>query len=426
MNAPRAPHGHRRRTIAQLLGPVAIATTAASAVTPATVAAQDRLVGLRAFALGATFEQVTFGEGGLLQGQLVGQDSLRLRSASQFSLPVTAAVPLGASWTFDVSAIYANGTVTVDELGANGRTGRELTLSGLSDVRARLSGRLIGDGLLVTYGVNAPTGQTELDGQQLSALRTLAAPGLGLGSPPVGSGASATAGLLLARQLGGWGVAIGGAYEYRSTFQPIASLVAGAPSTDFSPGGVARVSAGIDGFLGAHRLNVTASGDFFLEDELRNASDGADALARVQIGPLLGIDAQLQVAAPRLREFVVWTSVRSRGAFARDGITVEGTDATYVDGGLRVGVPVGRRTDVFTALTGRWHSGLDIDEGLPTAAVTAVGATLGLSRRLSPAVSLQPFVRGQIGTVTAGGTATGRPEADFTGFGGGVVLVTRF
>ena len=328
--------------------------------------AQDRLVGLRAIGAGAVFESVQFGGDGLLQGKLPGQDSLRVRSATQFSVPVSAAFPLGRAWTFDVSGAFASGNVTIDEIG--GRQGRVLTLSGVSDVRARLSGRLLNDGVMFTAGINAPSGLTELDGEQLTALRTLAAPALGLGAPPVGSGTSGTVGLLLARQLGTWGLAIGSSYEYRGTFQPVSALVAGAPSTDFTPGGVIRVTAGLDGFVGRSRLTLSASSDIFLEDELRNpaagTSAGDDALARVQLGPLLGLDAQLQLAVPRLREFVLWTSFRVRSAFALDGVTVDGSDARYLDGGLRLDVPVGRRTDVFATADGRWHSGLGLDEGL--------------------------------------------------------------
>ena len=36
----------------------------------------------------------------------------------------------------------------------------------------------------------------------------------------------------------------------------------------------------------------------------------------------------------RLREFVLWTSFRVRSAFALDGVTVDGSDARYLDGGM--------------------------------------------------------------------------------------------
>ena len=44
----------------------------------------------------------------------------------------------------------------------------------MSDVRARLTGRFLDDALILTAGVNAPSGATGLTGEQLEALRELA------------------------------------------------------------------------------------------------------------------------------------------------------------------------------------------------------------------------------------------------------------
>src|SRR6185295_17544799 len=129
---------------------------------------------------------------------------LRVRRMWQISVPVTTAVPLGGAWTLDVTSIYAAGSVVYDPTNPARPRGQTASINGVSDLRVRASGRLVGDALLVTAGVNAPTGRMRLTGDQLVAVRVLAAPALGLGTPPVGAGGSATLGALAARTIGRW------------------------------------------------------------------------------------------------------------------------------------------------------------------------------------------------------------------------------
>lgn len=385
--------------------------------------AQDRLIGLRALSGGGVFEQVTFGDAGLLQGSQLGQDSIRVTSATQLSFPVSAAMPLGRSWTLDITTVFATGEVAFTP--AAGGTERTASLSGLSDVRVRTTGRFFDDALILTVGANIPTGKTELDSLELTALRVLAAPALAMGSSPIGSGPSGTVGLLSAQQMGEWAVAVGVAYEYRGTYQPVAAFVTGAPSADFQPGGAIRASIGLDRLIGKHRLSITAAGDLYQADELRAAAAGDTPLATVQLGPVLSADAQLQLGVPRVRDLTLWSAVRYRTSYSRNDVTVDDSDGMYLDGGARTTLPIGARTDLVVAANGRFHTGLAIDEGLPTSGVTSGTLTLGVSRRVGM-LSLQPFARGTMGSVNARGSARDRQQASFTGLTGGLVIITRF
>ena len=401
---------------------IAIALLTPALAAPRTpLLAQDRLLGLRAAGAGVTAEAVRFGGDGVSQASLLGGDSLRVTRVSQLSVPVTAVVPLGRSWTLDATTVYATGSVQLA-----GAARRTATLSGLSDVRLRATGRLLNETVLLTAGVNLPTGRQELDGEQLTALRTIAAPALGMLAPPVGQGPSGTLGVLLARQAGAWAVAGGVSYEVRGEFAPVAALVAGAPSIDFTPGDVVRASLGADRLVGRHRVSLAFSADVFAEDRLRagGATAGAAAgatLAEVRLGPVLTTDLQLQLAAPRLRELVLWSTNRWRARFSRDGVTVPGSNGNYLDGGLRGSLPLGVRTDLFAAADARWHTGLEVDDALATAGVTGGGLTLGLSRRAG-ALTVQPFVRGQAGRLRFQRAA----DATFTGGTAGLTILTRF
>lgn len=389
---------------------------------PAVLHAQDRLVGTSALGTGVTAEGIRFGGSGFMQPGATGRDSVRLRSIAQLSVPVSLAVPLGSQWTIDIQSLYS--TVRLNTETRIGSTPQTLTLSGVSDVRLRATGRLLDDAVVLTAGINAPTGQTELGGDALTVLRASAAPALGLGAPPVGGGPAATLGIVVARQLGAWAVAIGGSYEQRGTYQPVAALTAGAPSTDYQPGNVVRGSIGLDRLIGKHRLSLSSAVDRFDADELRDPTRaGTTPLATVRLGPIVTSDLQLQLAAPRVNELVLWTSHRYRSQYERDGAAVNGSSANYIDGGLRTSVPLRPALDLLVTADGRWQSGLSIQQGLATTGVMSAGATLGLIARAGN-LSWQPYLRAQAGSLSARDSAA--PSTAFSGGSVGVLVVTRF
>ncbi len=401
-----------------------IALALPSLLLPTVVRGQDRLVGSSALGVGVTTDVIQFGGNGFLQGGGAGRDSIRLRNISQLSVPLSFAMPIGSQWTVDLQTVYSTVRLSFDP-----RTGprENLTLSGVSDVRLRATGRLFDDGLVFTAGINAPTGKTKLGNDELTVLRASAAPALGLGAPPVGGGPAGTLGVVAARKIGAWAVAVGGSYEVRGTYQPVAALSAGAPSTDYQPGNVIRGSIGLDRLVGKHRLSISSAADLFDTDELRDGSaagsNSARPLATVRLGPIITSDVQLQLAAPRVNELVLWAAHRFRSQFERDGAKVSGSSATYVDGGLRTSVPLRPTLDLLVTADGRWHSGLSINQGLATSGVTSGGATLGLVARVGN-MSLQPYVRAQAGSLSVRDSAA--PSTSFTGGSVGFLVVTRF
>ncbi len=389
--------------------------------------AQERLIGTRTVGAAASFETISFGGDGLLQSAFAGLDSTRVQSVSQLTIPITASTPLGNGWRVDVTTLFATGRVTFADA-AEGNT-RGISLTGISDVRARATGRLFGESLLMTVGVNAPTGRMSLTGDQFSALRALASPALGLGSSPVGAGLSGTLGLVFAQQVGSWAVAYGTSYEMRGQYQPVAALTAGTPSTDFLPGGVFRASVTADRLIGPHRLNLSVASDIFADDRLRGGAlvdtSGAPTESRVRLGPVLSTDAQLQIATSRLRDLLLFAAYRWRAPYARDGATVERSSGQYLEGGARMVLPWKSGRDVVVSTDARWHSGLGVDQGLPTAGVTSgsVSVALQLARGL---LSFQPFVRAQGGELRQRAAIFPTANTRFMGVGGGVVIVTRF
>ncbi len=390
---------------------------------PSALAAQDRLIASSVAAIGMTADFATFGKGGYAQPGVFGADSIRARSIRQVGIPVSVSIALNPVWTFDVQTLYSNISLNYRSVSGNTGTARHATLAGMSDVRTRVTGRLLNDAVVLTVGANLPTGATKLDGTDFLVLQTASAPAIGLGSPPVGTGPSGTLGLVGARQLGGGALAVGVSYEFRGTYQPVAALVAGAPSADFRPGNVTRMSLGFDRLVGRHRLVVSAAADLFQDDVLTDKSTSTSTASSVRLGPVITTDAQLHLAVARAREFVIWGSNRFRERFERDGREVSGSSANYLDLGVRTRLPLARTLDLLLTADGRHHSGLAINQGLATARSTSAGATIGLVAQAGR-YSVQPYLRGRSGFVQP--RANNATSISFSGASAGLVLLTRF
>ena len=369
---------------------------------------------------GPSLEWLRFGDGVAQQG-LPGSDSVVVRSVRQWSVPVAVVYPVSDRLTVDLAGTYTSGKVTLRS--PDPVTGRSTyDLSGMSDLRVRATAHLVGDNVLLTLGASLPTGTTTLDREELSALRVLAAPALGLQPPGIGLGAGGTAGLVLARQLGGWAWALGGSYEVRGTYNPIAAFSAGVPAADFDPGDAVHLSIGTEGLLGAHAMTLTFTADLFSGDELRqgDAPSGATPIAAVKLGPVLSADWRLRLGTTRFREFTLYAVDRYRSSYEADGASVDGSSGNYLDAGLRAVRPVGGRTDLLIGLQLRHQTGLDVDRTLSTAAARSAGLMLGLSHSVG-GLMLQPWVRGQAGQIDAGaGSVT------MTGASGGLAVGLRF
>ncbi len=414
---------HRARWPWRALG--LIGTALASASLPA----QERLVGRQSAGIGASIEGVQFGGTGLRQYNFAGLDSSRITSVRQLSMPVTTAMTFGNDWRVDLTALYASSTVTYRDAG-DARDERTATLGGVSDVRIRATGAVLRDVLVLTAGINVPTGRTSLTNREFAVLRIMAAPSLGLGSTPVGAGASGTMGLVMARRIGAWATALGGSYEYRGQYQPVAALLAGAPSADFQPGGVFRASVTGDRTVGPHRLSVSLAADVFSEDELRTPSTSggtAAGIARtlVRLGPVYSTDIQMTFAAPRMRQLLGYASYRWRAPFARNGVSVPRSSGQYLDAGARAAIALAPQRDLVLGLDARLHAGLGVDEGLPTSGVASGGVSAGMEWRRG-LLSVQPYVRAQQGVLRQRGVGDAAPSQSFRGLAGGLVAVTRF
>lgn len=422
----RCADGRPERALVHAL-PLAGALLFLAAALPAASRAQGsgKLVGTTSSDVGVVYESWSFGSDGIPQPGVEAGAISRVSSASQLSVPISVRVPLGERWTVDASGAFATGTVKLSE--PDPLTGTdEYTLNGLTDIRVRATGSVVGDNLLLTFGVNLPTGKTSLDRGEFAALRVLAAPALSFQSPVLGTGASATVGMVYARQMAGWAWALGGSYELNRSYAPVA-LVAGLPAPDFSPGNTIHFSVGGDGLIGQHEMLVGVSADFFGRGKLDGLSGGvggtgADiAPANTKLGPIFTFDWQLRLAARSFRELTLYAVDRYRSSFEREGVSVDGSSGNYLDAGVRGVYAATPSTGVLVALNLRHQTGLNVDNTLATAGVRSGALTLGIVRELPRGYTLRPFVRGQLGKIESGDVST-----TATGIAGGVALGLTF
>jgi hypothetical protein len=402
---------------------VALAAAATIGLAPylTPLAAQEQLFPARTVTAGPVFERWSFGSG-LLQASADGSGTVELKSASLWSVPIAASIAFGERVTFDVSTAYSSGTVGLrasdPALGTD-----DYALSGFTDVRARLTARIMGDNVLATIGANLPSGQTSLDAEQFAALRVLSAPALALQRPALGTGLGATAGVVLAREIASWAWAFGASYEMRRSYTPVA-FAAGASAPDLSPGNALHLTIGADGLVGQSGMTVALTADVFSDDELDATTTGGTASpapVTTHLGPIFTADWQLRVAAPRLRELTLYAIDRYRTPYDRGGQRVDESSGNYLDAGIRAVFPISPSTGFLSVLNARHQTGLKSDSTLATAATAGAGITVGLIRAFGGGYSLQPFLRADYAKIKSVDASAGA-----SGLAAGITLGRRF
>jgi hypothetical protein len=382
------------------------------------LSAQVKLAGSAESGLGPVFEVWKLGGGGISQPTVDGSATVRVTRATQWSIPLSIAVPIGSRIKIDLTGAYASSEIQLAEVdpvvGSDG-----YSLSGLTDLRLRATGRLVGDNVLITAGVNLPTGKTEFDAEELGALRVVSAPALSFQVPVLGVGSGGMLGVVLAREFGAWAWAFGTSYEMRREYTPIA-VAAGIP-VDLTPGDAVRLSLGTSRLFGQHSMTFGLSSDFFSKETLETTTGSGPVVGESQLGPIFTADVQFDVATSRFRELTFYAVDRYRTEYKRSGVKTPDSDGNYLDVGVRALAGLGRSTGLLVSVNGRHHTGLGSDDLLTTAAIASGTLTLGLQQRLASNYSLQPFVR-----VQGGRLESGDESSTVTGFSGGLTLGVRF
>jgi hypothetical protein len=292
--------------------------------------------------------------------------------------------------------------------GSGGDGDRLVSIYGPTDLKLRVTGPIWGDRLLVTAGLNIPTGKVGLSADETTALQALSAPALRMPFGSFGSGGGATLGLIRAFEGDDWAVAIGASVEQRTEYSAIAlALASGKSETRIAPGTAAHVTFGVDRSIGESRLSALIVGDIFSKDKVKLTGAGTtDQTNSYQLGPQVTATTSLDFGAAGWRESAMGVAVRARSQFSdSSGAKVAGSSGTYLEatiGGVRGGT---YGAGLIIGADARWHSGLKFTDALVGSAATAVGVTIGVERA-GESTRTRFFVHPQYGSFDTGTAKT--------------------
>src|SRR5438105_9488617 len=167
---------------------------------------------------------------------------------SEFTTPIYVVIPVSSSLSFDVGTAYVSSRVRPNGAGNE----QPSSVSGLTDTQVRANLSLGTDFVVLTAGVNIPTGhETATQAEQLAAFR-IGNDFLAFPISNMGTGFGATGGIAIARPLGAWHLGFGGSLRQSAPYEPFVDNTSARPR--FQPGNEYRARLGLDHAFGTGRV----------------------------------------------------------------------------------------------------------------------------------------------------------------------------
>lgn len=181
---------------------------------------------------------------------------------SEFTTPIFVVIPVSSMLNIDVGTAYASARVKPNGSG----TEQPSNVSGLTDTQIRANVTLGTDFVVLTAGLNLPTGrETAMLSEQLAAFR-IGSDFLAFPISNMGTGFGATGGVAVARPIGSWNVGFGGSVRQSSSYDPFIASSGDRPR--FQPGNEYRGRIGLDHPLGTGRFAVALTYSKFGDDDI--------------------------------------------------------------------------------------------------------------------------------------------------------------
>jgi hypothetical protein len=277
---------------------------------------------------------------------------------------------------FDVGTSYASSRVI-----SGGSTSE---ISGLTDTELRGNLTLGSDLMVLTAGLNLPTGTSSVTPEQLAAAGLIGNDFLAFPISNMGTGLALTGGLALARSMGDWNLGIGGAVRRSTAYEPFD--ISGS-ALRFQPGNEYRARLGVDRAAGAGRLALGLSYSTFGTDDVGgsvyNTGDRLIAQGAYSGGP--------------------------------SGVTLSAYNVFRAPGSYASGEPAGRENIAnvaaslaFDALGARLEPGVELRHWLQTVPATASNAERSQSSMLATAGLRTRFSLGGLRVFPSAGYTVGR------------------
>src|SRR5215831_12712731 len=179
---------------------------------------------------------------------------------SELAVPIYAIIPVTPQLSFDVGSAYTQARVE--------QTGSPTsTISGLTDTQIRGNLVLGNDLVVLTGGVNLPTGKSTVATDQRAAAGLIGSDFLVFPIANMGTGFGGTGGIAVAVPIGGdWNFGFGGSVRHSAQYDPFE--LSGAQVLHYQPGNEYRARAGVDHPLGTGRISLGVTYSTFGDDNL--------------------------------------------------------------------------------------------------------------------------------------------------------------
>ena len=309
----------------------------------------------------------------------------------EFSIPLFVLVPVTPQLTFDLGTAYARAHVeaTTD--------GRKTTsdITGLTDTQIRANYVIGNDFVVLTAGVNLPTGQSHVTTGQLPAASLIGSDFLALPISNMGTGFGETGGVVVARPVADWNVGAGFRMRRTQRYDPFD--VDGAPLR-YQPGNEYRLRVGADRAIGTGRVTMGFTYSTFGNDELAGSiyNTGNRYITHVAFNDDVGRGAL---------GIVAWNLYRTAGTLA---------DSSYLghenisNAAISYGITVGSALIEPNLETRGW-----VQAGAPTSLLTTFGvrSTLDVG-----GFAVLPGVGFSVGRVAAHDADGAHAKATLKGF----------
>lgn len=323
---------------------------------------------------------------------------------SELAVPVFVSVPFGSRFTMDLGSAYARVKVTTP--------GAISEISGLTDTQVRGNLTLGSDFVVLTGGVNLPTGQSTVTSDQVAAAGRIGNDFLAFPISNMGTGFASTAGIAVARPVGNWNIGFGGALRRSSAYDP---FDLGGQRLRYQPGSEYRARVGVDRPVAAGRVALGLTYSSFGDDRADNSvyNTGDRVIAQGVFTSTLAAN-ELTVAA--------YNVFRAPGRYA----SLEPAGRENI-GNLYVGIALhALGTVVEPSIEGRhWLQNVATSGGSSSTdrSQSSMLATFGLRTRLRTAgLAAYPSVGYTVGRL-ASLTSTNDPTtASLTGFRGALSI----
>ena len=311
---------------------------------------------------------------------------------SEMAIPLFAFVPLTRTLTLDIGTAFASARVTNTSAGQSNQS----TISGLTDTQIRATANLGSDLVLLTVGVNVPTGRSTVKPSEQSAAGLIGNDFLVFPISSMGSGFGGTGGVAIAHPFGDWNLGAGFSVRHSMPFDPYQD--AAGTKLRYTPGDETRARIGVDHPYGTGRASLGLTYSKFGDDQLSTSiyNTGDRLLAQGYVTSAMGRGDYLLSA---------WNLFRASGT-QFDGST-SGTE-NITDVSASYGLPVGGA---------RLEPGVDVRTWAQQGQALSLQSTVSLRYEQSMgAFTIAPgagVTFGKLATQTATGVST---TASISGF----------